>query len=187
MTFRRCGTIFHNSLRQIQLANYVRHSSSEANARREKGINGHYDVVIVGGGPAGLSMACAFGKYHSNIMLSVFVTNYFLTAKNPKLTEKRVLLLDGGPSFKCYSPDSFSNRVYALNQSTIDLLTSLDAWSTITNIRHQPVKRMQVIMKLFLYFFFCLLKLKPIKLFSNLDLGFLFGRNDNLSRRQFSG
>lgn len=67
-----------------------------------------------------------------------------LIAKSSKLAEQKVLLLDGAPSFKGYSMDSFSNRVYALNQNTVDLLTSIDAWSTITKIRYQAVKRMQV-------------------------------------------
>lgn len=35
-----------------------RHCSANAAAAK------HYDVIIVGGGPAGLSMACAIGKLH---------------------------------------------------------------------------------------------------------------------------
>lgn len=36
-----------------------RHCSANAAAAAK-----HYDVIIVGGGPAGLSMACAIGKLH---------------------------------------------------------------------------------------------------------------------------
>lgn len=66
------------------------------------------------------------------------------TAKNTKLCDKSVLLLDGGPAFRGYTPDTYSNRVYSLNRGTIDLLERIGAWSAITSIRHRPVHRMQV-------------------------------------------
>lgn len=61
---RRCGITFHHYINQLQLTKSVRHLSFESNSSREKGANGHYDVVVVGGGPAGLSMACAIGTYY---------------------------------------------------------------------------------------------------------------------------
>lgn len=73
-------------------------------------------------------------------MLKLFIRS----AKNPKLNDKRVLLLDGAPAFGGYSADSFSNRVYALSGGTVNLLQRIDAWQTITDIRHRPVRRMQV-------------------------------------------
>lgn len=69
--------------------------------------------------------------------------NFFL-AKNPKLSEKKVLLLDGAPQFKGYNPNSYSNRVYAINHNTVNLMKYIGAWDTIKSIRCQPVKQMQV-------------------------------------------
>lgn len=68
----------------------------------------------------------------------------FFSAKNPKLKEKKVLLLDGAPKFKGYDTNSYSNRVYAINHNTVDLMKFIGAWDTIKSIRCQPVKQMQV-------------------------------------------
>lgn len=65
-------------------------------------------------------------------------------AKNPKLCEKKVLLLDGAPKFKGYNANKFSNRVYSINQNTVNLMKEIGAWETIKSIRCRPVKQMQV-------------------------------------------
>lgn len=72
------------------------------------------------------------------------ITFISMSAKNPKLTDKSVLLLDGAPAFRGYSPDTYSNRVYSLNRGTVELLERIGAWQTIVGIRHRPVQRMQV-------------------------------------------
>lgn len=74
----------------------------------------------------------------------VQLVNSFQLAKNPKLSEKKVLLLDGAPKFKGYNADTYSNRVYAINQNTVELMKLIGAWDTIKSIRCQPVKQMQV-------------------------------------------
>lgn len=69
---------------------------------------------------------------------------YFCLAKNDKLKDKKILLLDGAPPFKGYDKDGYSNRVFAINQNTVNLMKEIDVWDTIKSIRYQPVKQMQV-------------------------------------------
>ncbi|XP_037030932.1 ubiquinone biosynthesis monooxygenase COQ6, mitochondrial [Bradysia coprophila] len=88
-------------------------------------INKHYDIIICGGGPAGISMACSISK-------------------NTKLSDRQVLVLDGAPKFKGFNADKYGNRVYAINKGTVSLLESIDVWDKIVNVRCQPVKQMQV-------------------------------------------
>lgn len=54
------------------------------------------------------------------------------------------MLLDGAPAFKGYKKDGYSNRVFSINENTVNLLKEIDAWDTIQSIRCQPVKQMQV-------------------------------------------
>lgn len=65
-------------------------------------------------------------------------------AKNPKLSSKKVLLLDGAPKFKGFKENVYSNRVYAINRNTVKLMKNIGAWETIKSIRCRPVKQMQV-------------------------------------------
>lgn len=67
-----------------------------------------------------------------------------MAGKSTKLQDKKVLLLDAAPTFKGYDPDIYSNRVYALNKNTVNLLKKIGAWDTIKSIRCRPVKQMQV-------------------------------------------
>lgn len=73
--------------------------------------------------------------------LTVFVCSL---AKNTKLSDRKVLVLDGAPKFKGFNADKYSNRVYAINKGTVSLMESIGAWNTIVNTRCQPVKQMQV-------------------------------------------
>ncbi|KAJ6639239.1 Ubiquinone biosynthesis monooxygenase COQ6, mitochondrial [Pseudolycoriella hygida] len=100
------------------LSNALRFYSTER-------VDKHYDIVVVGGGPAGISMACSI-------------------AKNKKLSDRKVLVLDGAPKFKGFNAESYSNRVYAINKGAVSLMESLDVWDKVTNTRCQPVKQMQV-------------------------------------------
>lgn len=67
-----------------------------------------------------------------------------IIAKNRKLNEKKVLLLDAAPKFKGYNANSYSNRVFAINHNTVNLMKAIGSWDTIKSIRCQPVKQMQV-------------------------------------------
>lgn len=65
-------------------------------------------------------------------------------AKNLKLCDRQVLVLDGAPKFKGFNADKYSNRVYAINKGTVSLMESMDVWDKVINTRCQPVKQMQV-------------------------------------------
>jgi len=86
----------------------------------------HFDIIIGGGGLVGTTLAAAL-------------------AKNTTLADKRVLLLEGAPEFRGFDPSGpYQNRVSAINQNSIELFKSIDAWSHIESARYKPVKQMQV-------------------------------------------
>lgn len=72
--------------------------------------------------------------------------NIFISieAKNTKLSDRQVLVLDGAPKFKGFNADKYGNRVYAINKGTVSLMESIGVWDKIVNVRCQPVKQMQV-------------------------------------------
>ena len=87
------------------------------------------DVVVVGGGPAGLALASALGAYplgypkHPKRLTRL----YTLSASKKTLRGSvKVTLVEGGDLSKIYNwdlpPDAFSNRVVSLTNSTLDFL-----------------------------------------------------------------
>ncbi|XP_022088641.1 ubiquinone biosynthesis monooxygenase COQ6, mitochondrial-like [Acanthaster planci] len=88
-----------------------------------------YDIVIIGGGMTGCAMACALGLEAS-------------------LDPYKILMVEGGDKPKALPEDlsgnQYSNRVCALSQSSVDLLSSIGAWSRMVSHRVQPVRSMQV-------------------------------------------
>ncbi|XP_060834424.1 ubiquinone biosynthesis monooxygenase COQ6, mitochondrial [Rhopalosiphum padi] len=97
----------------LSLGNIANYSSSKK----------YYDIVIAGGGMVGCAMACKL-------------------AKEPALRGMSILLLEGGPNRKQYDlhakkntlDNSYSNRVSAVNKSSVQLLQSIGAWQTISNL-----------------------------------------------------
>lgn len=85
----------------------------------------HYDIVVSGGGMVGFAMASALGQ-------------------SSRLSDRKIILLEGSPNKKWSLPEEYSNRVCALNGQTIGLFKKIGAWDHITNMRLQPVKKMQV-------------------------------------------
>lgn len=137
------------SRRPSPLIPLVRRSSHSA----ENHVNEckeHYDVIIVGGGGAGISLAGAIGKRQFICFgtISHCYEFFHFAAKTPMLSEKRVLLLDGAPKHKGYDANIYSNRVFSINRNTVKLLEQIGAWETIKSIRCRPVKQMQVGSKL---------------------------------------
>ena len=127
-------------------------SSSPNKDKQTTAKDGHYDVIIVGGGGAGIAMAGAIRKsiyFYLCFAGSVEMADWCLdvlpdfTDNNSKLSDRSVLLLDGAPKFKGYNESTYSNRVFAINHNTVDLMKAIGAWETITSIRCQPVKQMQ--------------------------------------------
>lgn len=67
-----------------------------------------------------------------------------IAAKNDRLADKKVLVLEGAPKFESFSKDKYSNRVTAINRQSVELLKKLDAWSHIESVRCKPILQMQV-------------------------------------------
>lgn len=86
----------------------------------------------------------SLGIMQTNECLTCWIAFRHFAAKNRKLSEKNVLLLDGAPQFKGYNQDGYSNRVFAINHNTVKLMEEINAWATIAQIRCRPVNRMQV-------------------------------------------
>ncbi|XP_039430572.1 ubiquinone biosynthesis monooxygenase COQ6, mitochondrial [Culex pipiens pallens] len=85
----------------------------------------HFDIVIAGGGMVGTTLACALGK-------------------NPRLSDRRILLLEAAPGFKQPSTATYSNRVSAISKGTHRLMKAIGAWPQIEATRVKPVLKMQV-------------------------------------------
>ncbi|KAK3915313.1 Ubiquinone biosynthesis monooxygenase COQ6, mitochondrial [Frankliniella fusca] len=87
--------------------------------------NQHYDVIIAGGGLVGTAMACALGS-------------------SKVLSEKKLLLLEGAPSKPIILKDAYSNRVSAINNSSVQLFQDIKVWDDIKSHRVQDVRKMQI-------------------------------------------
>lgn len=80
------------------------------------------DIIIVGGGIAGLACACALAKY----------------------TSLSIILLERGKIQKDWSLQSYSYRVSALSLSTINILKNLNVWDKIASKRASPFSTIEV-------------------------------------------
>ncbi|XP_058826812.1 ubiquinone biosynthesis monooxygenase COQ6, mitochondrial [Topomyia yanbarensis] len=102
----------------------VRNASTEPSPAEQPAE--FYDIIIAGGGMVGTTLACSLGK-------------------NPRLADRRILLLEAAAGFKPPTGQSYSNRVSAISKGTHRLMKTIGAWSHIeaTN-RVKPVLKMQV-------------------------------------------
>jgi 2-polyprenyl-6-methoxyphenol hydroxylase-like FAD-dependent oxidoreductase len=78
---------------------------------------------------------------HQNFL---FLIKFLILAKNETLGDKKILLLEGAPTFKPQSRATYSNRVSAINKQSIRLLKSIDAWEYIESTRIKSIMQMQV-------------------------------------------
>ncbi|HEX7559395.1 MAG TPA: ubiquinone biosynthesis protein UbiH, partial [Usitatibacter sp.] len=76
-------------------------------------------VVIAGGGPVGLALACA-------------------------LTDCEVRVIEGAPARGVPWPDEFDLRIFAVSPGTRDFLRDLGAWERLDPRRVAPVRRMEI-------------------------------------------
>ncbi|NOY63021.1 MAG: UbiH/UbiF/VisC/COQ6 family ubiquinone biosynthesis hydroxylase [Gammaproteobacteria bacterium] len=83
--------------------------------------NNEYDVVIIGGGMVGSTLACALGD-----------------------SQLRVALIEAKPPQKSWPDDSIDLRVSALTQASQRIFTTLQAWSTMEAHRVSPFCKMHV-------------------------------------------
>ncbi|KAI0825447.1 ubiquinone biosynthesis hydrox [Irpex lacteus] len=88
------------------------------------------DVVIVGGGPAGLALASALAS--SKIVRE---SSRITLVEASDLTKVK----DWSPS-----PGTFSNRVSSITNSSLGFLQSIGAWDYVEHARTRPIEDMQV-------------------------------------------
>jgi 2-polyprenyl-6-methoxyphenol hydroxylase-like FAD-dependent oxidoreductase len=70
-----------------------------------------------------------------------------VAAQAPRLTDRKILLLEGSPQQSRELKPRYSNRVSSLNTGTKALLRSIGAWKHIANARYKAVKKLQVVQK----------------------------------------
>ncbi|GAB6026582.1 Putative ubiquinone biosynthesis monooxygenase [Chamberlinius hualienensis] len=113
---------------QVQQCSYYVLSNTFKRAFASEGsnaIDGHYDIIITGCGMVGSSAAASL-------------------ALSPKLSNKRILLIESGPLRNYSFKDVYSNRVSAISPSTKQFMQKVGAWEYIENARYHTIKRMQV-------------------------------------------
>jgi ubiquinone biosynthesis monooxygenase Coq6 len=86
-----------------------------------------YDVVCVGGGPAGLSLVSALRSH-------------------PSTKDLKVALIDGQDLTTSRTPgnDAFSNRCSSLTPASVHFLKEIGAWNSVNDIRTQRYHGMEV-------------------------------------------
>lgn len=109
---------------QWRLASTTAPHSTTSNSSGEKPAE-FYDIIIAGGGMVGTTLACSL-------------------AKNPRLSDRRILLLEAAAGFKQPSTETYSNRVSAISKGTHRLMRTVGAWEQIEATRVKPVLKMQV-------------------------------------------
>ncbi len=84
-------------------------------------MNADYDVVIVGGGMVGTTLACALGD-----------------------SDLKVAVIEARPAEMEWAEDSIGMRCSAITAASQQIFTSLGAWNAMTTMRVSPFREMQV-------------------------------------------
>ncbi len=84
-------------------------------------MNADYDVVIIGGGMVGTTLACALGS-----------------------SDLKVAIVEARPAEMEWPQDSIGMRVSAITAASQQIFTSLGAWDSIVAMRASPFREMQV-------------------------------------------
>ncbi|KAI1178794.1 ubiquinone biosynthesis hydrox [Nemania sp. FL0916] len=120
-----------------------RHEPVEEPVEEPEVMTDIYDVVCVGGGPAGLSLLAALSTSMANGRL-----NKMSTEANPTTAGLRVALIEAQDLSKLRSwqlpSDRFSNRCSSLTPSSAVFLNKIGAWRHLQRDRVQPYHEMQV-------------------------------------------
>ena len=80
-----------------------------------------FDVVVVGGGAVGMTAACKLGQQY-----------------------ERVALIDNAAHTPWQANDDYGLRVSAINLASIELLSELNVWESVSKMRAYPYGSMQV-------------------------------------------
>jgi len=85
----------------------------------------HYDIVIVGAGLVGASLACAIVQQTNASLL-------------------RIALIEAGNNIQHFNDENFDPRVVALTQTSQDLLAHIGVWDEISKVRACAYRDMHV-------------------------------------------
>ncbi|KAI9684095.1 MAG: putative ubiquinone biosynthesis monooxygenase [Trizodia sp. TS-e1964] len=102
---------------------------NQFSSTRRLGSQEQYDIVCVGGGPAGLTLLAALrsAKATSHLRIALVESQDLQPVRNWNLP-----------------PDEYSNRVSSLTPTTMQFLRDIGAWSYLDHTRVQPYEEMQV-------------------------------------------
>ncbi|ORX78560.1 ubiquinone biosynthesis hydrox [Basidiobolus meristosporus CBS 931.73] len=125
-----CSLAGSGSLRQFHSqSSLLQASPMNVPFSEEAKVEKQYDIVILGGGIAGSSLACAL-------------------AGAPELRQKKIALLDAfdlGKVRDWVPPEKgFMNRVVSLTPSSVKFLRSIGAWDRVRVERSMPYQHMEV-------------------------------------------
>jgi ubiquinone biosynthesis monooxygenase Coq6 len=107
-----------------------------------------YDIVCIGGGPAGLSLLAALRKFIKQTQTENSVTKTPLAGSSPITSHLKIALVDTQNlnSIRSFSLPStqFSNRCSSLTPSSIRFLDSIGVWNHVDKSRVQAYESMHV-------------------------------------------
>lgn len=105
-----------------------------------------YDVVCVGGGPAGLSLLSALRMSNVPTFLEHWIDSILGSSK--ATSHLRLALIESQDLERAriwdLPPDQFSNRASSLTPSSLSFLSQIGAWPHIDTSRVQPYRHMRV-------------------------------------------
>ena len=105
-----------------------------------------YDVVCVGGGPAGLSLLTALRMYYSTTYIKHQTD--LVPGSSKATSHLRLALIESQDLERARTwnlpPDQFSYRASSLTPSSLSFLSQIGAWTHVNISRVQPYRHMRV-------------------------------------------